>query len=181
VLLLFSKWANYRYREETEWLHDAQFGYWKLLHDLGLHVRVISEDNLTENLRNYRGIVLAFSPLDLMPADDRERIRKTGLPIIADMFQTPSLRPADAETIAGDFGSMKSIAPLPWASIADLSKLGAGFKFAMKFGNQQLFAYNKHTVVLGFPLGYYYLHGADESQCRTIMKQALEKVLRSKP
>ena len=31
VLLFVSKWANYCYREPTEWLHDAQFGAWHML------------------------------------------------------------------------------------------------------------------------------------------------------
>jgi hypothetical protein len=42
VLLFVSKWANYCYRDaKSEWLHDAQFGAWKMLTDSGENVRFI--------------------------------------------------------------------------------------------------------------------------------------------
>ena len=101
VLLFFSKWANYRYREETEWLHDAQFGFWKLLNDLGVPVRVICEDNLTEDLESYKALVLAFSPFDLMPEKDKAALQQAGLPIIADVLEAPKAPPAEPVNLDG--------------------------------------------------------------------------------
>ena len=71
VLLFVSKWANYCYREKSEWLHDAQFGAWRMLRSLGVPVRFICEDNLGEDLSGYRGVYVAFSPPELMPASSR--------------------------------------------------------------------------------------------------------------
>lgn len=71
ALLFISKWAAYQYREPTEWLHGAQFGLWKWLRDQGVPVRIICEDNLGEDLRGYRELVNAFSPLPLVPAAAR--------------------------------------------------------------------------------------------------------------
>jgi len=143
VLLFFSKWANYRYREQTEWLHDAQFGYWKLLTDLGVPLRVICEDNLGEDLRRYKGLVLAFSPLDLMPEKDRSNLIETGLPTVADLLQAPTAPPDERFLLENEAGKL----------VVD----------------------RRNRAVLGFPLGYYYLHGADPETCRKIMSSALDK------
>jgi len=175
VLLFFSKWANYCYREPTDWLHDAQFGYWKLTADMGIHTRVICEDNLTEDLRPYKGIILAFSPLDLMPCKDRERLLKLGLPMVADVLNTPSLRPGSAFDLTGEAGALRSIAPLPWDSMQDLSRLGKQYRHGLTDGDTRALAYKPKLAVLGFPLGYYYLHGADEPECHRIMGFALAK------
>ena len=101
VLLFFSKWANYRYRERTEWLHDAQFGVWKLLRDMAIPVRVICEDNLAEDLTRYKGLVLAFSPVDVMPAEDRVAIERLGLPIVADVWEVPQAPPSGPGDLNG--------------------------------------------------------------------------------
>lgn len=101
VLLFFSKWANYRYRERTEWLHDAQFGVWKLLRDMAIPVRVICEDNLGEDLTRYKGLVLAFSPVDVMPAEDRVAIERLGLPIVADVWEVPQAPPSGPGDLNG--------------------------------------------------------------------------------
>jgi hypothetical protein len=74
VLLFVSKWSNYCYRERSEWLHDAQFGAWRMLTSLGLPVRFICEDNLAEDLSGYRGVYVAFSPPELLPASSRETL-----------------------------------------------------------------------------------------------------------
>ena len=67
TLLFISKWGTYQYREPTEWLHDAQFGLWKWYRDQGRAVRIICEDNLTEDLTGYQGMIRAFSPEALIP------------------------------------------------------------------------------------------------------------------
>jgi hypothetical protein len=174
ILLFYSKWANYRYREQTDWLHDAQFGYWKLLRDMSIPTRVICEDNLGENLASYKGIVMAFSPMDLMPKKDQETLRKIGIPMITDISSTPNLRPTQAQTISGEAGQITTPGGLSWNSMLDLSILGQGFTYGLKCDNKNLLAYRPKLAILGFPLGYYYLHGADEQQCRAIMRFALE-------
>ncbi len=145
VLLFFSKWANYRYREETEWLHDAQFGFWKLLTDMKVPLRVICEDNLGENLKVYKGLVLAFSPLELMPKKDRDALAKTKLPMVVDVMQVPSAPPKELIQISN------------WDGL--------------------LITDRQHRTIIGYPLGYYYLHGADPVVCRQIMQNAMKDSL----
>lgn len=142
VLLFFSKWANYRYREMTEWVHDAQFGFWKLMSDMNVPTRVICEDNLGEDLSRYKGIVLAFSPFDVMPAEDARAIAKSGLPVVADLLEAPQASPS---------------AP------------------AKEDVTDARFTIGSHRVEMNIPLGYYYLHGADQQECQRVMRLALEK------
>jgi hypothetical protein len=74
TLLFISKWVTYQYREPTEWLHNAQFGLWKWMRDRDVPVRIINEDNLTEDLRIYRECINTFSPRPLMPVSARARL-----------------------------------------------------------------------------------------------------------
>lgn len=92
ILLFVSKWANYAYREPTQWLHDAQFGAWKMLTDAGLPVRIICEDNLSEDLSSYRGLYIAFSPPALMPHEDQQHLATLSntLPTIIELRSIPS-------------------------------------------------------------------------------------------
>jgi hypothetical protein len=112
ILLFVSKWANYAYREKTQWLHDAQFGAWKMLTDHHLPVRIICEDNLAEaGLPTYKALYVACSPLDLLPKDDRNRLTQltAALPSIVELSTTPAkgflsaslppLSPPDARTL----------------------------------------------------------------------------------
>jgi hypothetical protein len=95
ILLFVSKWADYCYREPSEWLHDAQFGAWRMLTEHGYAVRFVCEDNLTEDLHGYRGLYVAFSPPALLPEADRRRLEKlcATLPSIVEIAALPS-RPA---------------------------------------------------------------------------------------
>jgi hypothetical protein len=95
ILLFVSKWANLCYREKTEWLHDAQFGDWKMLRDRGLPVRFICEDNLAEDLSHYRGLYVAFSPPQLLPTPARDRLARLRdqLPSIVELSQIPPAPP----------------------------------------------------------------------------------------
>ncbi|HZZ41959.1 MAG TPA: hypothetical protein VFE58_03415 [Tepidisphaeraceae bacterium] len=95
ILLFISKWANYSYREPTPWLHDAQFGAWKMLTDQHLPVRIICEDNLPEDLTHYKAIYIAFSPPALLPPADRASLSHLAstLPSITELSTTPSSPP----------------------------------------------------------------------------------------
>jgi hypothetical protein len=95
VLLFFSKWANYSYREPTEWLHDAQFGAWFMLQSRGLPLRIICEDNLDEDLSHYRGLYVAFSPPQLLPdtAHDKLRALLATIPSVVELSETPEHAP----------------------------------------------------------------------------------------
>ena len=104
VLLFVSKWANYCYRERTEWLHDAQFGAWQMLTSCGLPVRIVCEDNLDEDLSVYRGVYIAFSPPELMPVSARAKLDALTrrLPSVVELTSAPPAPPskhaADAPT-----------------------------------------------------------------------------------
>jgi hypothetical protein len=71
VLLFVSKWANYCYREKTEWLHERQFGAWHELVSKGENARIICEDNLGEDLSGYHALAIAFSPRECIPTKPR--------------------------------------------------------------------------------------------------------------
>ena len=96
ILLFCSKWANYCYREPDEWLHEAQFGAWRMLTARGLGVRIICEDNLDEDLSKYRGLYVAFSPPELMPASRRAQLDalQDQLPSIVQITRAPAAPPA---------------------------------------------------------------------------------------
>jgi len=89
MLLFMSKWANYCYREDSEWLHNAQFGAYHILRELEIPVRIICEDNLSEVLSGYRGIYIAFSPPELMPDQDRNLLDALDLPAIIELPGIP--------------------------------------------------------------------------------------------
>jgi hypothetical protein len=95
VLLFFSKWANYCYREPTEWLHDAQFGAWFMLRSRGLAVRIICEDNLGEDFSHYRGLYAAFSPPEFLPdgAHDNLRALLEKIPSVVELSEAPDHAP----------------------------------------------------------------------------------------
>jgi hypothetical protein len=95
VLLFLSKWANYCYREPTEWLHDAQFGAWFMLRSRDIPVRIICEDNLDEDLARYRGLYVAFSPPELLPQRRRDQLEALlgKMPGIVELSAAPERRP----------------------------------------------------------------------------------------
>jgi len=95
ILLFISKWTNYSYREPTEWVHDAQFGAWRMLTSHNLPVRIICEDNLDEDLSRYRGLYVAFSPPELIPPTRRAKLEalQQRLPSAVELTQAPPQPP----------------------------------------------------------------------------------------
>jgi hypothetical protein len=93
VLLFISKWANYCYREPTEWLHDAQLGAWHMLRSNKTPVRIICEDNLDDDLpaTTYRGLYVAFSPPELIPTTSRAKLEslQQRLPSVVELTHAP--------------------------------------------------------------------------------------------
>lgn len=96
VLLLMSNWVTYCYREQQEWLHDAMFGWWKLLTDAGLTVRIICEENLGEDLSRYRGLVLPYLPDGVLPTDSVKALGALTIPRFVERT-TGAFLPAAAE------------------------------------------------------------------------------------
>ena len=82
------------YREETEWLHDVQFGAWRMLTSRGFPVRIICEDNLVQDLSGYRGLYVAFPGFQTVPAKPRAALEALSrcLPSIDET--SPTTRPA---------------------------------------------------------------------------------------
>jgi hypothetical protein len=150
VLLFVSKWANYCYREpKSEWLHDAQFGAWKMLRDGGGHVRFICEDNLAEDLSGYKALYVALSPPELMPQEDQDRLTKlcATLPSIIEVDAIPPLAKENAATARAR--------DLTFATTAD------GLPIAP--ANELLQVQGKRVTV-GYPLAYVWLHGDRAAQ-----------------
>lgn len=155
VLLFCSKWAAYSFRESTEWLHDAQFGTYKLLRDLGVPVRIICEDNLAEDLRGARALVIACSPPELLPESARARLEALDLPRVADVARVPDAQtvaePTYTETPAG-----RACVALPGCPVTPVPAESAPGR-----------------AVLGYPIGYLYVHGTDPEAQRAVMHRAL--------
>ena len=161
VLLFFSKWSNYSYREPANahgfgWLHDAQFGVYKLFQDLGIPTRIICEDNLGEDLSGYKALVMALSPAALMPASAQEQLAALTLPRIADYDDIPPLHdnttPREAEGIA----TVRIASPAAPIGPADLAALGTAYQYGLQTPDTRLAAYQPGHVVLGYPIGLVY-------------------------
>ena len=99
VLLFVSKWTNYCYRERTEWVHDAQFGAWRMLTTHDIPVRIICEDNLDEDLAHYRGLYVAFSPPELIPPSSRAKLEllERRVPSVVEITHAPPQPPSPKE------------------------------------------------------------------------------------
>jgi hypothetical protein len=99
TLLFLSKWANYCYRENTDWLHEAQFGAWRMLTSRSLSVRIICEDNLDEDLSQYRSLYAAFSPPELIPGNRRKQLDAllARIPSIVELSAAPPARPPSTQ------------------------------------------------------------------------------------
>ncbi len=181
VLLFVSKWANYSYREPTQWLHEAQFGAYKLFRDLGIPVRVICEDNLEEDLSGYRLIYCSFSPRTLLPESARRRLEALDLPLIEDTPSVPARyegeEPLTAEGIARAAVTASGCPAAP----QDLSSLGEDYGFGLKVGDQSLAAHKPGHVALGYPLGYLYLHDTAPQQHAGVLAWALLRALEKEP
>ncbi len=160
ALLFVSKWANYCYREATEWLHEAQFGAYKLLTDLGIPVRVICEDNLSEDLTGYRLLYQSFSPAELMPEEAVERLEALDLPKIADVPTIPPLHREAEPLETKGLAEVAVTSPGCPAAPVDLSKLGAAYQYEMHCGGASLAAHKPGSVIIGYPIGFLYLHDA---------------------
>ncbi len=160
VLLFFSKWANYSYREPAgqvgfAWVHDAQFGVYKLFQDLGIPTRIICEDNLDEDLGDYRALFLALSPPELMPKTARAKLARLALPRIWDYRKVPPLRTdhtPDKATGLAEFRLATEVTPVGPADLADMD----GYAFALSAGKMKLAAYRPGEVILGYPVGLLY-------------------------
>lgn len=159
VLLFVSKWTNYCYREQTEWLHDAQFGAWHMLTQHGYPVRVVCEDNLQENLGDYKGIYVAFSPMETLPLEDRKRLEEVAaiLPSVVEVVNTPHAgndRGYTVQTPSGEIPVTHSDLPiLP----TDLSSLGKQWTYLATLGSTRLIAHREKRAVIGFPLAFLWL------------------------
>jgi len=168
VLLFLSKWANYSYREPTEWLHEAQFGWWKLLSDCNIPVRIICEDNLRENLSGYRALISAFSPPELMPKEDRLRLEGLPLPMIIEHATIPTLYSRESIRVNTPEGELTllPVAAFPSLSLKDDGVASRAIVSRGPAGGR---------ITLGFSVGYYYYHG-ESSQWRDFVRRSIAKV-----
>jgi hypothetical protein len=131
ILLFVSKWANYCYREPSEWLHDAQFGAWRMLASKNLPVRIICEDNLDDDadLSRYRGLYVAFSPPELIPPTRRAKLDalQRRLPSVVELTQAPP-RPPTATQGTLAYRWLKGDATTRTAAGRELDELLVTFK-----------------------------------------------------
>jgi hypothetical protein len=180
VLLFFSKWTNYSYREPEGqhgfgWVHDAQFGVYKLFMDLGIPTRIICEDNLDENLSGYRAIFMALSPEALMPRSAREKLATLFLPRIDDYLDIPPLQSAATPQQADGLATVTITSSQAPIGLADLSGLD-GYEYAINAGNLQLAAYQPGHVVFGYPIGLIYQNDPQPYTHQGLVLWALQQV-----
>jgi hypothetical protein len=129
VLLFLSKWTNYCYREPTEWVNDAQFGAWRMFTANGVPVRIICEDNLDEDLSQYRGLYVAFSPPELIPPSRRAKLQswQLRLPSVVEVTHAPPRPPTTHDgTLA--YRWLKGEAAARAAAQQELNRLLVRFK-----------------------------------------------------
>ncbi len=157
VLLFLSKWANYAYRESTEWLYEAQFGVYKLCRDAQVPVRIINEDNLGEDLSGYRAFYAAFSPRALLPSSVQQQLSSLPLLKIEDFTEVPQPGIA-SEARAEGFASVTVVHQACPIGPQDLSPLGGDYRYGLQINEKNLLAYRKKHVLMGYPLGSMYLH-----------------------
>ncbi|OQB42314.1 MAG: hypothetical protein BWY09_00465 [Candidatus Hydrogenedentes bacterium ADurb.Bin179] len=157
ILLFCSKWANYTYRESTEWLHEAQFGMYKLFRDAQVPVRIINEDNLGEDLSGYRALYAAFSPRTLMPASTQQQLSTLPLLLIEDFMDIPEPE-ATGEGITAGLAQIRASTSTCPLGPQDVSNLGPEYQYALTLENKKLLAYRPKHVVMGYPVGSLYLH-----------------------
>lgn len=168
TLVFISKWANYCYREPTEWLHDAQFGLWRMLVEAGLPVRIICEDNLEEDLSGYRALVRAFSPVEVIPAAARSKLDALALPTLIDVEHTPA--PATIEApIYAEFPNGRTCIATPALPLQPAVERAPELRA------------DKPRIILGYPIGHVYLHGPDAAQQRALLAWALEQLAIASP
>ncbi len=157
ILLFFSKWANYAYRESTEWLHEAQFGIFKLFRDAQLPVRIINEDNLEEDLSGYRALYAAFSPRVLMPPAAQQNLSALPLLIIEDFMDIPEPGTGGEKRTEG-LAQIKVATPSCPVGPQDVSNLGPEYNYGLTLEDTRFLAYRTKHVVMGYPVGSLYLH-----------------------
>lgn len=179
VLLFFSKWANYSYREPEGqhgfgWVHDAQFGVYKMFQDMGIPTRIICEDNLDENLSGYRAIFMALSPEALMPHSARKKLASLTLPRIADYDDIPPLRLENTMQHAEGLASVCVISLEAPIGPSDLSQL-EGYEYALRSGAAQLAAWRPDHVILGYPIGLVYQHDSNTYTHQGLVLWALQQ------
>jgi len=154
VLLFLSKWANYCYREKTEWLHDAQLGAWRMLRERGWPVRIVCEDNLSEDLSGYRAIYVAFSPPQLMPAADAQRLEElcATMPAVIELPVIPPVGHVDH---------------VDHAELGRIELTAKGLPVGP--AGQEILRRRNGKVIVGYPMAYVWLHGDDrEAQQRVL-------------
>jgi len=175
VLLFLSKWTNYSYRETSQWVHDAQFGVYKLFRDLEIPVRIINEDNLSEDLSGYRLLYRAFSPRELLPPKTQEHLGRHHIPVIVDLDGIPppyaGSAPLPAEGIA-----RINVAPANGPiGPTDLTSLGDDYAFALHTDRHKLAAHKPGSIILGYSIGLLYLRDSEPQAHREIIRWAMER------
>lgn len=141
ILLFLSNWANYDYRESTQWVYQAQFGAWQMLKQNGYAVRIINESDLSQNLSGYRGLYVAFSPPQLLPSTDAAELYRleSSIPTIIEYGAIPGVKSRAGDTYAtSTFGTvMTTDSALPIMPLSQTFVTGPG-----------------NIMTIGYPLGY---------------------------
>ena len=151
ILLFLSNWANYDYRESTQWVYQAQFGAWRMLEQNGYAVRIINESDLSQNLSGYRGLYVAFSPPQLLPSTDAAKLYRleSSIPTIIEYGAIPGLKSQAGDTYAtSSFGTvMTTDSALPIMPLSRTFVTGPG-----------------NIMTIGYPLGYMWAFQNDPAQ-----------------
>ncbi len=84
VIYYLSKWQHYCYREKTEWVYDRQFALWFKLRDAGVRTRIVTDENLLNEMFDAELMLLPFASVLDAPVRERIRALSYGMRMIAD-------------------------------------------------------------------------------------------------
>jgi len=184
ILYFVSKWTNYRYRESTEWVHDAQLGAWRALTERGHRLRAICEDNLDEpDLASYRGVYVAFSPESLMPVSSRAELTRLceALPSI---LETPTVPPKLAGNapvaVEGRWAGLSVTSPGLPVGPCDVRAGYSGWRPHARSGDLPLLLAHGPHVVIGYPIGYCSLRADDRERHAEALEWAVRRAFSRK-
>jgi len=112
ILYYVSKWQQYAFRENEDWVYERQFTFWHRLQEACLNVRIVSDENVMNETLFADYLLLPFDIVIDEPVRERLRALSYGMKAIAD--EKPGIFTPTQKT-AGNFGAKMTVTGTPFA------------------------------------------------------------------